>query len=208
MTTDTSERVIGLTCQQVADVALSTIRATIGTERYQYLSGPITGGLRLLKWHQTVGRSLSEIAYKPAREIAVIHPNIADLKAAAELERCAGRPCIEPGSFEANCAQWTQQDFLNFWERVIETHAATIRFVDGWQFSAGCAFEYICALQCQRPTVNSLGQDLTKAAALKLLDGALADLRERFELEEPCDKPIGELHDLISSRRDRIALLT
>jgi hypothetical protein len=208
MSLEESNGKIVLTGEQLAGVALSTIRAVIGDVRYQYLSGPITGGRRFLIWHEKEGRSLGKDSYKDARQLAVVKPNIADIQAAAKLQREAGRDTIEPGSFEADFEHWGQEDFLRFWEKVIEHHAAQVRFMEGWQFSSGCTFEYLCARKHGRETCDMDGGALAPDTAIELLDEALAEIAERFDFSDPRDEPIQRLHTKVLNYRGQVASLS
>lgn len=207
MTLEAPDAQITLTAEQLASVALSTIRAVIGDVKYQYLSGPITGGRRFLDWHRSTGRSLSDADYRRERATAVVSPNIADVQAAAKAEREAGCNTIEPGSFEADFKQWGQKEFLDFWERVIEEHAVRVRFMDGWTYSAGCTFEYLCALRCGLKTCDMQGQALRPDKALPLLDAALADIWAQLDDGDRRNAPLAELHDKILAYREEIGAL-
>lgn len=207
MSLEDGSRKITLSGEELGKVALSTIRAVLGTDRYQYLSGPITGGRLLLDWHTDVGRKLKEGEHAKQRKTAVMGPNIAAVQAAAALERAQGRLTIEPGSFEADFEQFSQDDFLRFWENVIEKHSDSVRFMDGWEFSSGCAFEYACARKHRRPTCDMSGRGLDPAAAITLLDKAIAEIRERFDPWDARDEPVVRLQAKIQKYRNEIAAL-
>jgi len=198
---------ITLTAEQLTAVALSTIRAAIGDVKYQYLSGPITGGRRFLKWHCTTGRDLSDADYGRERAAAVVRPNIADVQAAAKVERKAERNTIEPGSFEADFPQWGQKEILDFWEKVIKDHAASVRFMDGWAYSAGCTFEYLCALRCGLEALDMKGQPIGPDHALHALDDALTEIRGQLDAGGRRNAPLAELHDKILAYREEIRAL-
>lgn len=206
MTLETLNKQIVLTAFELQGVAVSTIKAVIGDVRYQYLSGPITGGRRLLDWHDAVGRVLPEADYKAAKQCGVVKENIAAVQAAATHERNAGRNTIEPGSFE-DFEHWDQDDFLRFWEEVIANHSSHVRFMDGWQFSSGCAFELLCARRHDRPSYAMNGQILTNEMALTLLDEALVEISGRYDPMSVVDHEIARLHAKISSSRAAIAAL-
>lgn len=198
---------ITLSAEQLAEVALSTIRAAIGDVKYQYLSGPITGGKRFLKWHCSTGHNLSDEEYKSQRDVAVKSPNIIDLKIAAVAERLAGNNTIEPGSFEADVKNWGQKEFLYFWQKVIEEHAGCVRFMDGWAYSAGCVFEYYCAMRFGLRTCDMQGNDLGLDKALPLLDVALDDIWAHMDVSIRRNAPLAELYDKILGLRMTIAEL-
>ncbi|SOB79418.1 hypothetical protein SAMN06297144_0538 [Sphingomonas guangdongensis] len=198
---------IELTGEQLADVALSTLRAALGSERYQYLSGPITGGRRLLTWHLAEGRLLAAERRRNACRRAVIEPNIADLREEANRQRAAGIRTIEPGSFEADFVHWGQAEFLAFWDRVLERHASRVRFVSGWEFSAGCAFEYRRAAAHGLARVDVDGHELAPAAALDLLATALGRIDEAHDPADPRDEVLARLRDAIAFQTSLIAAI-
>lgn len=198
---------ITLTALDIEAVALSTIRAAIGEARYQYLSGPITGGRRLLEWHEVAGRELAEADYRSAKGAAVVEKNIKEVQLTAKRERDAHRNTIEPGSFEAEFEQWGQEDFLRFWEKVIEQHASHVKLMDGWEFSSGCAYELLCARKHGRPTFDMRGVQLTNEAALELLDNALAQISARHDPANSRDAEIVKLHAKITVSRKKVAAL-
>lgn len=207
MTLNAPDAEITLTATQLAGVALSTVRAVIGDVKYQYLSGPITGGQTFIGWHCSTGRNIPELEYKAAREMAVLRPNITAVQAAAKAERDAKRNTIEPGSFEADFQHWGQKEFLDFWEAVIEQHAASVRFMDGWEYSSGCTFEYHCARRYGLETCDMLGEALGPDRALPMLDAALADIGTKFDAGDSRDAPLARLHDGIRGYREKIVSL-
>lgn len=207
MIIDVPEAQITLTAEQLAAVALSTIRAVIGDVKYQYLSGPITGGKRFLEWHCTTGRGLSDADYRQECRTAVVNLNIAEIQAAAKKEREAGCNTIEPGSFEADFKQWGQKEFLDFWEKVIKEHVACVRFLDGWAYSSGCTFEYLCALRCGLKTCDMHGEALGPDKALSLLNVALSEIWTRLDDGDRRNAPLAKLHDKISGYRREVRML-
>ncbi len=207
MNTEIPNAEICLSSDALAEMALSTIKAAIGSTKYQYLSGPITGGRRFLDWHEAQGRELEGDDRRAARRAAVVQPNIDEVRSAADAERAEGRLTIEPGSFEAEHKLWQQPEFYSFWEKVITRHAGQVRFLDGWEYSAGCTFEYLCAAKNALPRLDATGADLPPARAIGLLDLAIADMGSRLRPEDARDKPIGDLRRDVARYRDEIAVL-
>lgn len=70
-----------LTFEQQTEAIASMMRSALGAAKYDYLSGPITGGPRFINWEKSVGISLShdEQTYRLLRKRQVIDPNIKDL---------------------------------------------------------------------------------------------------------------------------------
>src|SRR5690606_11810875 len=50
---------------------------------------------------------------------------------------------------------WSQNDYRHFWGRVIEHLAARVIFLDGWELSNGCAYEYLVATTLNLPRLDS-----------------------------------------------------
>ena len=160
---------------QLRTMALSMVRSVCGSMKHQYLSGPITGGKRYIDACTTALHTPSK---KLDRAAGVIEANAAALKVKAEKIRLEEMtPVIEPGSFEVGFPGWGQPDYLALWEKVIAEHASAVRFLDGWEYSAGCAFEYLCALRHEVPTIDEWGDDLNSDKALTLLADAIAEIR-------------------------------
>lgn len=118
-------------------------RSAFGSSRVAYLSGPITTGRRFLDWWQRAGSVLASgsAEYCAALRSNVIQPNEEALKLTAGLLRARhAEPVVEPASLFVN--RWSQRDYLQLWEQFITEHAARVHFMDGWEFSAGCASEF------------------------------------------------------------------
>jgi hypothetical protein len=196
---------ITLTCEQVAAVALSAMRAVCGEDRYQYLSGPITGGPRLIDWHLSAGRNLPDTERSRARRTAVFGPNIAEVVAEARRQRLAGVRTIEPGSFEAEFEGWGQKQFYEFWDSVMKAHSDRVTFIPGWEYSAGCAFEYWRARRHGLPTFTLAGANLDKSSALAAIDTALQHIAQSYTPEDSRDEAIARLHAAIAGYRLEIA---
>lgn len=112
-----------------------------------YLSAPITTGTNFLEWYLTRGSLIADSnEYKKAHYNEIIQPNSEKiLSFHAELSRTYTTPIIEPASFEM--PGWSQDDYLNHWEEVINRCVTKIIFMDGWCYSKGCTFEYYIGLK-------------------------------------------------------------
>jgi hypothetical protein len=158
---------------------VSILRGAVGSQPFIYLSGPITTGRRFVQWQREAGTALtSEESWRAERQKAVIRPNCTNLYKAAEALRSGGQPVIEPGCFEIEGRVWKQEDYYQLWDQVITEHAAGVRFLEGWQYSAGCVVEYGSAQRNRRPTYTQSGKPLSRAAALNLVDAAVSDLAD------------------------------
>jgi len=112
-----------------------------------YISAPITTGAYFINWYKNKGLLIENLAdYRKAHYNEIIKPN-SDiiLKYYGDLSLKINSPIIEPASFEM--PGWTQDDYLSFWEKVINHCVIKIIFMDGWCYSKGCTFEYYTGLK-------------------------------------------------------------
>ena len=130
-----------------------------------YLSGPITTGPRLLE-SLRAGESLDERT--------VIDENSRDMRVIAERLRGRGGIVVEPGSLSV--VGWSQQDYLALWEAFIGRFATEVVFMPGWEFSAGCAREFACAMECELPTRALVGSPIGLEEGWASLAAALEEL--------------------------------
>jgi hypothetical protein len=77
---------------------------------------------------------------------------------------------------------WTQDDYRYLWGRVIEQYATTVVFIDGWQYSNGCSYEFLVSYQsasdhCPLVLDENL-KPLTLEQGLKLIRAAMSEMKE------------------------------
>jgi hypothetical protein len=136
-----------------------------------YVSTPITTGKRLHSWERDSGLTESHPDYFNGLRSQVIEPNIeAATEVVAQLRR-RNSLVISPASLK-DLPGWTQADYRAFWGEVIARFVREAVFMEGWQYSSGCAYEFLVAC---RAGVTTLKQDLnpvTLSEALELLEDA------------------------------------
>lgn len=135
--------------------ALEAISRKLGGIQASYVSAPITTGWKFIEWYRATGRDLKgSDAYETSHRIEVVKANAA--RAIAAIERIRAReaptPIVEPISF---CeSEWSQADYRCFWGMVIQRHAKRAFFVDGWEASIGCVYEFSVAVRERIPIYN------------------------------------------------------
>ena len=101
------------------------------------------------------------------------------------------RVVINPG--ELYVAEWTQADYMAFWEETIRSFCLEMALAPGWEYSAGARYETSLALQTALRLIDVQGRELD-AQALQAMD---ARARRRLESE-------GFASDLVEEYMPRI----
>jgi hypothetical protein len=80
---------------------------------------------------------------------------------------------------------WTQPEYLGFWETVIRTKCRAVVFNDGWEFSNGCTFEYLVGHEEKMPLFDRAGNPIAVGRAKQLILTAIEGLEvEGFVVPE------------------------
>ncbi|MFW3171368.1 hypothetical protein [Geodermatophilus sp. CPCC 206100] len=165
------------TADGLADVLLGFVRC-LGAEdgNVIYVSAPITTGRDFAAWYpeQT---DQGTPAYWARLRAEIITPNIERARPLVRecRTRWAGRPVIDPTMLE-DVAGWAQPDYHRFWTRMVEQHAGTVVFSEGWQFSTGCALEFAAAHTAGAELLDHAFAPLPTAEGRRLLAEAAQTL--------------------------------
>ena len=140
---------------------------------------------------------------------AVLEPNCEHAQdIIGNLRRRFPNVVIDPTALK-DIDGWTQDDYRYLWARAIEQYATTVVFIDGWQYSNGCCYEFLIAYQASndsRPLVlDEHLKPLSLEQGLSLITAAIDEMKEgdlpteflgrvaeqltKIELEEICAKP-------------------
>ena len=162
------------------DLMLQAIGCVVANSHATYVSGPITTGNRFSAWYVSAGRhlGLGSQQYLLRLKGDVIQPNERAIhRVASRIRERASVPVIEPASLAVS--EWSQQDYLSFWLRVIQKFASTVVLVSGWEFSVGCATEFRFASSLGLPISDEAG-NLIDALQGEVLIAAAATEIERI----------------------------
>ena len=162
-------------------LAFSAIDCVLNGEQAVYASTELTTGRRAQAVLREIGGHLSsELRHRlgPGEyETRIWNPNVQGATAfARRLHHSLGgnQIVVTPAPFMA--PGWKQPEYLSFWETLIRTRIKAVYFNDGWEFSNGCAFEYLVARDQQLPTFDAECRPLTAPNALALLRAAIQAL--------------------------------
>ncbi len=163
---------------------LDIVAASIGDQKAVYVSVPITTGPRLVQWYRDLGRrgipfpDPRRPEGSEERRQAVIEPNLRAARAfVAEIRRRIGGPVIDPSALR-DVPGWRQEDYVSLWEAVIERFAAKMVLADGWNYSFGCAHEFLFATSRNLPTFDAELRPLSRITGIARIIQAAHELAE------------------------------
>lgn len=128
----------------------TTIKNLFGGNEIVYVSTPITTGERFIQWYGTIGKNIDEDSrkYNYKKKKNVIYPNIRNAREYIKnIKKATNKVIIDPTNLENTMLQWSQNEFYQFWDRVIEDLVDEVIFLDGWEYSIGCCHEYLSAIE-------------------------------------------------------------
>jgi hypothetical protein len=150
--------------------------SVIGCKDALYCSTPITSGKRSLEWFKQNNKINTDIDNLCADEKnshfkQVIEPNCLHAKMIVSRIRQMGRLVIDPTDLSP-INEWKQDDWRSFWGQVVERYVTTAIFVNDWQYSKGCIYEFLIS---HRKGIYTLDENLNiidLATGIKLITEA------------------------------------
>jgi len=161
------------------ETPLQEIADGLTGRRAVYVSVPITSGWRFLAWYGNEGRALRErspqaYAEAHARAVQAVNCEHAAKIIAAIEQRYDKQRVLEPVSFER--PGWSQQDYRCFWGKVIERFVDRAVFVDGWEASAGCVYEFSVADRHGIATLDERDMPIRRQDAVRMIEDAMGEM--------------------------------
>jgi hypothetical protein len=156
------------------------LKCILNGNKATYISVPITSGTRFLQWYKRYGVKLikHKVKYEIRHYRDVIKPNLLNAKKNIQKLRCKiDGTVIDPIQFTR--PEWSQDDYRYFWGRVIEQYVNTVIFLDGWQYSSGCSFEFLTATRASKKTLDTRFRPINRHAGLKLLEKAIIEIESK-----------------------------
>lgn len=172
------------TSPEISDAMLAVFRTVVSDRTAIYCSTPITSGRRFFAWMDRLGLDCGDV--DSALEIhgvshaeAVVRPNV--MRAAEvcnDVSVQTGKIVINPSSLQI-AIPWRQSDWRSFWGRVIEHFAEYVVLLDDWEFSNGCVYEYLIAVQNGIPTVDERLTRISISEGRKRVQDAIREISRR-----------------------------
>ena len=144
-----------------------------------YVSVPITTGPRFLDWWRSGGIGLERggPAFTEGRaRVVTDNVDAARTLTTRVRERFAGSVVIDP-TYLGDVPGWDQDHYNAAWSEVVESFADTVVFASGWEYSVGCATEFVAAAGRGLRVLDEALQPLDADTALHLVDAAVRTLR-------------------------------
>lgn len=149
-----------------------------------YVSAPITSGMRLARWvgSRNVDFDPSHPENYAEFQREVLEPNCEHAQdIISNLRTKFPNVVIDPTALK-DIEGWTQDDYRYLWAKVIEQYATTVVFIDGWQYSNGCSYEFLVSYQSPSDhyplVLNEDLNPLTVEQGLTLIKAAINELKE------------------------------
>ena len=185
------------------EIAVRLLGSVIPGRTAIYVSAPITTGKRLLEWRQNQNGLPPEVTQEHQRHLQklVLEANLADaLELIRSLREGSGGLYIDPSALPT-IDGWTQSDFRHLWSSVIERYAQKVIFLDGWQFSDGCALEFLVAQRSGISTVSQALAPITLAEGTRAIQAAITEAKSLNSSAEFLEAVNAGLVDLQSATR-------
>jgi hypothetical protein len=151
-----------------------------------YISTPITTGERFIHWYDSVGKNLDKYnnEYIQSFQKNVVCQNVINAKEFIKnLKKSTNKVIIDPTNIENTFSQWSQDNFYKFWDRIIKNLVDEIIFLDGWEYSIGCCYEYLSAVANDIKVYNQSMEILDFEEAKRKISASI-DLYKYYQLED------------------------
>lgn len=176
-------------------------KSVLGTDEVLYCSSPVTSGKRYIDWLESIGKKFADIdsadeTHRILHHQEVIEPNRQHAQVIIQnLRYKTGKIVVDPTALP-HIPGWTQQDWRLFWQQVIECYITTAFFVNDWQYSNGCVYEFWVAQKKGIPTFSETQQPLNLKAGINLINEAIITLQQRQGNTKFIEKVFQDLENL------------
>lgn len=185
------------------EAMLNVLSTAVEGRAAVYLSAPITSGRRYTAWRVSRGGSAPEPSQEEVRREVIEHNRAHAARVAQWLRSSCGATLVDPTRLE-DLPGWTQDDYRTFWALVVERFACRVFFLDDWQYSNGCSYEFLTALRCGVPTFDERERPLSLAEGMRLVGAAVAEMRGQSLPTSFLERVLEELARLHSTETEAL----
>lgn len=158
------------------EILLTFLQSVISERNAIYVSSPITSGRRYIDWvkQHPINNNFSGDNQNPEFIRNVIEKNLEHAKSVIQKMRSvfSGDVLIDPTAVP-DIQDWKQDDYRYAWGRIIERYVKIIVCSDDWQFSSGCAYEYLVARRAGIQIIDEKQEKITLEKAQQLIKEAI-----------------------------------
>jgi hypothetical protein len=170
------------------EIMVEALASTIDGPAF-YVSAPITSGQR----------AVDHLRSGEAPTIQAIEANLAYARPIVKKLRSSVEATVIDPTAVGTIDGWSQPDYYVFWKRVMERYVDTVVFVDGWQYSNGCSFEFMVATRLGMRTLDESLERLDVATGHRLICDAIAELKPMSVQTQFLESVAAELGAMTSS---------
>lgn len=159
------------------EAIVSVLDSVIERRSAYYLSTPMTTGKSSVERRDAaaVDRSVPEPLREHRRRTTYRNHSYVR-RLVHRLRRSLASPVINPMAI-TDLPGWTQSDYRVLSAHVIERYVHTVIFVDDWQYSLGCSYEFLVAQQTKAKTVTHNLEEVSVAQGIRLIRGVVNELK-------------------------------
>src|SRR4030042_1737384 len=161
------------------ELILTGVKIAVNGRNVVYISLPITTGKRFWDWHADFEGNfeISDCAYVRKHQKHVVAPNRENVQRIMKvIEKKVGRDIISPTLLE-DLPGWTQDDYRALWARVLKECVNMVVFAEGWEYSNGCAYEFLIATQVGIRTVDEHLRPLRLDQGIRKITKAIQEMQ-------------------------------
>ncbi len=151
----------------------------------------------------TGGRAAEAGHEEELRREVIEHNRAHAARVARWLRASCGATLVDPTRLE-DLPGWTQDDYRAFWALVVERFACRAFFLDDWQYSNGCSYEFPTARRGGVPTFDERERPLSLADGTRLIRSAVAEMREQSLPTQFLERVLEELSGLCSPEAEAL----
>lgn len=174
------------TWQEEAHMLLSLLDCLVLDREAVYASSEFTTGRRFYELcRQYNVRTKEELKKQLGKEYEtrLLLPNKNEgIRFARRLREFGHNVVLTPNPFHADPKlkgqNWSQDEYLEFWNMVIRKKCHAVYFNEAWEFSNGCTFEYLVGARAGLPLFDHSNKPLEFAAAKKMIGAAIESLEK------------------------------
>lgn len=190
------------TKQAVMDSMLEVYKSVADSTDVLYCSAPITSGRRYIEWLERIGECFADLdgvdnSHREAHYNEVIEPN--RTHAQQFIQKLRARSCcivVDPTALPS-LPGWSQPDWRSFWGKVIERYATEAFFINDWQYSNGCVYEFWVAHSKGIPVFSEDKQLLTLKVGISLIMEAVIKIQQHNQPTDFLEQTLDNINKLI-----------